>query len=586
MKRNIKYIVLFLIGLWGISCTTKSNMQPEGDWDLSEPKLIIPSTDEIVELNEVFPNENLDFEWEPSINTADYIITYSVVLVRDTATSYDNPLIEVASHNNGKSVTASISHKEIDLALAQACYPKNEMANTKWGVKATSLSRVAFSSQEINIKRFSENELPQQLFIYGTATEVGEDQENAIPMKGFVDGNGEMTHFETVTSLIKDETYQFVSGIEDPALRYGTENGELKLCGSQITATESGVFIIKADFKTNTVATEKINFFSIVGTPIEGEWGGDVPLTYQGNGLFQDTVNLKASGSFIMRIDGDWGRVYKQRPGTTNLIYEAFADNEGLDKEDLQNPNVGDYIVSVDFLGTAYTYSFEKVESELPPLVAPETLFLLPSDGSEAIEFNKDGNTFTSPSYLALQAELTYTLNSSSDGSGTSYILQGEIGATEDPTGDNVFDSSSLKEGEGEITVARDQAYQLTLDFGTPSLSWQYYNIKLFHWLEWDDRIEVQMTYEHPYTFTLSNVELTGGNDSKFNSPWDVEFGASDAAGSTDDATATTGTATNKAFADESVNINNFKFISTDGTYNISLEISNDYRTANYSVTQ
>lgn len=568
-------------------------MQPEGNWDLSKPELVTPEANSSVALNEVFPTETLDFEWKAAVNSADYIITYSVVLVRDTATSYENPLIEVASNAVGKDVTASIPHADIDKALAQGCYPEGQVAAVKWGVKAKSLSRVTFESTPISLKRFSSNPVAETIYMFGTATEAGDDQMSAIPLKGFADTEGNISYFETITRLTKDETFEFVSNTEEPALHYGVNNGVLTLCGSPITATEEGVFRVAVDLVGKTVSLEKINHIGIVGTPIEGEWGGDVALPYQGNGLFQDTVELLKTGGFVLRIDGDWGRMYKQTPGTTNLLFEPYADAVGLAKEDLQNQNVGNYIVSADFLGNAYTYTFEEVETEGPtpgPIEAPATLFLIPSDGSDAIELVKNESVFTSPYYLALQNGITYTLNEFADGSGRAFSSLDQIGNSENPEGDNVSGAPYIKEEAGEIRVMRDQAYTLTIDFNAPTLGWQYYNMKLFHWEDgveggWDARQEVSMTYVHPYTFTITNHNLAGGHDSKFNSPWDVEFGVSDASGSTDDATATSGTATNKALVDEGVNVSNFKFIGTDGDYSVTLEISNNYATANYTVT-
>lgn len=591
MKKNIIYVLLSLVlmTIWG--CTTKSNMQPEGNWDLSNPTLKIPSADENIVLNEIFPTETIDFEWKESVNSADYIITYAVVLVRDTATSYENPLLEVEANNSGKDVTASISHAAIDMALTQGCYSEGQIANVKWGVKAKSLAKVSYTDAPIAFTRFAKNQTPSYLYLFGTATEAGNDQEQAIPLKGFQDAEGNVAYFETVTQLIKDETYEFVSALEEPALHFGIDDGQLTLCGPSITATEDGVFRIAVDLVNKTLSTEKINHLGIVGTPIEGEWGGDVALPYLGNGLFQDTVALLKQGGFVLRLDGDWGRMYKQTPGTTSLIYEPYADAVGHSKEDLQNANLGDYIVSVDFIGSSYSYSFEEIETDIiapDPIDAPEKLFLIPSDGSNAIALIKEGNVFTSPYYLALQTAVTYTLNSAVDGTGTAYSALGSIGESENPDGDKVSGSPYFVAEEGNVMVQRDQAYQLKIDFDAPTIEWQYYNIKLFHWDDnggWDDKLEVLMTYEHPYTFKVENQALQGGLDSKFFSPWDVEFGVSGEDGSTDNATATQGTATNKKLPDGGeVDVANFKFISSDGNYTIELEIANDYKTAVYSI--
>src|SRR5690606_15161318 len=103
----------------------------------------------------------------------------------------------------------------------------------------------------------------------------------------------------------------------------------------------------------------------------------------------------------------------------------------------------------------------------------PDAVFLI-SDGDVVAEFVKDGDVFTSGKYLALQAEKTYALNTSADGSGEAVVA-------------------------GNIAIARDQAYTIQIDFESGKLSWKYYNMKLFHWNEagggWDDRDEFVMTY-------------------------------------------------------------------------------------------
>src|SRR5690606_38190465 len=118
--------------------------------------------------------------------------------------------------------------------------------------------------------------------------------------------------------------------------------------------------------------------------------------------------------------------------------------------------------------------------------------------------------------------------------------------------------------------VARDQAYQLTVNFAEGKLFWKYYNMKLFHWDEagggWDQRQELLMTYVHPYTFEVTGT-LSAGFHSKFNSPWDVQFGTAD--------TALSGTMENGGA--------NFTGITQNGTYKATIVVNDDFSEAEYT---
>ena len=76
---------------------------------------------------------------------------------------------------------------------------------------------------------------------------------------------------------------------------------------------------------------------------------------------------------------------------------------------------------------------------------------------------------------------------------------------------------------------------------------------------------------------------MTAGYDTKFNSPWEVEFGAKQG---TDDKTAKIGTATNKALQDDADTYpnENFKFITADGSYTLTIVVADDFKTATYTI--
>ena len=350
-------------------------------------------------------------------------------------------------------------------------------------------------------------------------------------------------------------------------------------CGPAISVTETGVYRVTVNLNDNTFQTFKVDRWSLVGDAVEGGWGGDVPLTYQGNGVWSAKINMYKpypTAGFILRANGDWGYLLKRIKGTGtgdtsgDVVMESEGNETGVEFEDMPGPEEGLYTVTLNLASNSWKYTLVKEIVVVPQEAiigktadpngnsvsgnfvvgateAPAQLFLV-SNGTMVAELTKNGNAFSTGKYLALEASKTYILNSASNGSGTTY---NEI-------------------GDGTITVARDQAYTISVDFSNGKLTWQYFNLKLFHWDEvgggWDARQEILMTYSHPYKFEATGT-LSSGFHSKFISPWEVQFGTS--------ATALSGTMTNGGA--------NYTGINQNGTYKATIVVSDDYSQGAYT---
>jgi hypothetical protein len=412
------------------------------------------------------------------------------------------------------------------------------------------------------------------MFVTGTASETGTDMSKAIAMKRRNDTQGNPSQiYEIYTRLTAGKTYQFVSGQNVPAHRYGGKDGKLQKAGAAIAVTVTAEYRIVVDLATMSYTATKIDKWSIVGTPISGEWGGDVALQYQGMGVWKGTVDLLKAGGFVFRANGDWGYLLKHVKNTDNkLVMENDATSQGLSFEDVQSANIGSYICTLDLSAAGFTYSFIKDPSVVEPLVTPDKLFLL-ANNLKVKEFTKNGDVFSTADYIALQAGVTYSLNSAADGSGKSYNLAAAIGETTSPDGNKVEAKTTIAAGAGAISVARDQAYMLSFDFSTSKLSWHYYNIFLFHWDNanngWDARKELKMTYVHPYTYETTQ-SLTAAFDIKFISPWDKDFGSDAPASLAGNIIASGGA--------------NLLCIKTSGNYKAKIVLSPDYKTGTYSI--
>lgn len=574
MKTKNLFKVLFsvMLSFTFNSCETEGNLEPEGEWELSAPVILTPTTDQSIVLDQDTPSESVTFSWDPAVSSAGYAVTYEVLMAPAGTTDFSEPFFISESSNNGTNTSLSLSYEALDQALAFAGFPANEVVQVTFAVRANSLSKSSLSTENISITRFETETLPQSLYISGTATENNDDLSQAIALRRLTDSNGTLSNvYEVYTSLIAGESYKFYSERSLPALQFGGSDGNIVSFGDAIVASDSGQFRIKVDLDNNTYELLQINFWSMVGTPINGGWGGDEPLDYQGNGVWKASINLLETGGFVFRANGDWSYLLKRIVGTPNtLVMESDAGNQGVTFEDIPNNQTGLYFVTLDLSAENYTYSFEVDDTVVDPIDTPAQLFLL-ENGSMIEEFSLSGDVFSSNRFIPMQASNTYTLNSASDGSGTSYSVGSILADSATPDGDLVSDTITLLENNNSFSVLTDRALRFSIDFSVPELTWTYYNFKLFHWQVWDDREEFPMTYSHPNTFTVT-TNLIAGSDSKFISPWDFDLGS-------DNPTALTGNLINGGGA-------NLLNIDTDGSYTVTIILNDDYQTGTYEFEQ
>lgn len=580
MKNLIRYCLVLTATLSIWSCGEDDNMDPVGNWDLASPTLTTPAEGTGITLDQNQADALIQFDWQPAVASNRFLVSYKVYLVSADAEGVENPILELTPANSGRDRSVSITAEQLDYALWARCYPAGAAAQVKWVVVANAIEKTASASSPITVTRFADERIPDTMFITGAATEAGNDPANATPMRARKNADGQNTGiFDVYTTLTEGATFQFRDRPAANSKIYGGSEGSLEGCGAAIAAPETSQYRVTVDLNSNSYNLWKVETWSVVGDPFEGGWGGDVPLDYKGNGVWESKVNFLApSAGWIFRANGDWGYIIKRIPGTVSagglsgkVFMESEAGDAGVEVEDLRIEGSGIHTITLDLRADQYTFSVapEPVTPgdnvavigksanltadqvlgnfDFGTYDAPDQLYLV-SNGTMIAELTKDGNVFTSD-FIALEQSKQYILNSESDGSGTTY--------------NNV--------GDGTIAVDHDQAYQLIVDFETGKLSWKHYNLKVFHWDEpgggWDQRNEYPMTYVHPYTFTAEGLELTSGYHIKLNSPWEVQFGTS--------GTSLMGTMTNGG--------DNFTGISQSGVYNVSIEVTDDFASGDYS---
>ena len=576
--KNLLFLLFASIAI--VACVTEDNLQPEGQWELTNPSIILPS-DDLVILDETTPSDIITFSWEAATSSTDFIVTYKVVVDTLGSTNFDTPILELNPSNSGKALSTSISFEAIDEALSFAGYSANNDVELTWAVVANSINKTSQDSNNITIKRFETELIPNRLFLSGSAAENNSNLSESILLRRLNDSEGTPSNIhEVYTSLKAGGTFQFYSEQSLPALIYGgSTDGQIVKSGDPISVTEDGQYRIRIDLDNNTYNLLKIERWNMKGSPIIGGWGSDEPLQYIGNSVWQASIQLVSTGGFLFRADvngGDyWGYLLKRIVGTANtLIMESDAGAQGVNFEDIPSEQLGTKLVTLDLSANAYTYTIETDPNAAEPIETPNTLYLF-NNSVLVGELTKDGDVFRSDNYIALQTGDQLTLNTASDGSGDSFTSFENIGATSEPDGINVSESPDLLSGSDVINVERDQAYKLTIDFANAKLQWNYYNIFLFHWDEinqkWEERNEFLMTYSHPYKFTTT-VGLSGNFDMKFISPWDNDFGS-------ESPTELSGNLTNRGGS-------NIRNITTDGNYQVNIEVTPDFSTGTYEFVQ
>ena len=574
MKQFYKFtLALIIASFFIISCEEESNIAPEGLWELSNPILELPTDDESFILDQITPNETITFSWQAATSSSGFGVTYKVFIHETTDADLTNPLYAFTSGNGGKELAATISYQKIDEILSFAGYPSNENATITWAVKAESLSKSAISSQTITVKRFEDEIVPNRLFISGEATEDNGVLADAIQLKRLNDPDGNVSNIhEIFTSLKAGQSYQFFSENTLPSLHYGGENGTLEKSGQDIIADEDGQYRIKVNLDNNTYELFKINFFSMIGSPVSGGWNGDESLNYQGNGIWKNSIDFVGTGGFVFRPNGDWGYLMKRVLGTQDtLIFEIDASNQGVSFEDIPSNEIGLFIVTLNLNAGGYFYTLERDTTIINPIPAPNSLFLF-EDGNVIKEFTKNGDIFELDEYIPMQSAANYTLNSLANGSGNSYSIASSLANTNTPDGDKVSDDLLMLENNtNSFTVISDRALKLNFDFNAAKLTWTFYNLKLFHWTIWDNRDEFPMTYEHPNTYKIT-THLISNYDMKFISPWDLDFG-SDAPDNLD------GNLTNGGGS-------NIVNISEDASYEVTVVLNTNYTEGTYQFTK
>ncbi|RZJ68487.1 MAG: T9SS type A sorting domain-containing protein [Flavobacterium sp.] len=228
-------------------------------------------------------------------------------------------------------------------------------------VTATSSSNPEISgTKTINISNQISN-----LYFSGTATENGDNVASAIPMRRVTGLNNAITNeFEIFTSLT-DGTFNFYTSQNGGQIfGAGSSANSLALNGPAIDPAQSGPVYITVNLNTNTYTITPITWNAIGSSTPNGWSGTGLPLNYQGNGVWQATLDLTSVTSdtnprFVFRGNNSWSYVFKKITGSQNsLVMESVANEFAIQMSDI-DLTYGNFIITLNL--SNYTYGIQCV---------------------------------------------------------------------------------------------------------------------------------------------------------------------------------------------------------------------------------
>ncbi|QDH81226.1 hypothetical protein FKX85_20205 [Echinicola soli] len=344
---NVIWAIMVLAG--GISCTDTESIQTS----LTEFSISFPQGGETIALD---PESNavVNFEWEPS-NTGDGTLVFYEIQFDEVDGDFSDPLYVTMAENEGIDQLAAITHKDLNIIASRAGIAPLETGKVTLRILATNGVNEVFSENvlTVNLERpagFAEN--PAQLFLWGAATEAGEDAESALQFKKLSDGV-----FEIYTALGPGE-FQFADEKSGEMNRFYWDGTTIKSGeAGDSPATSTAPYRIRLNF--NNGEAELVEIQS-VGLWIAAENDVTETLAYQGDGVW------KVAGIAIEWAEVSWGKDerYKFRITEKNLDGEESVRFWGSANKDNGRPNdsTGEGYYELHSTGETsqwdYTYKF------------------------------------------------------------------------------------------------------------------------------------------------------------------------------------------------------------------------------------
>ena len=339
MKRNIFYsIIAICIAFMTVNCSNE--LEYKEPQVTAVTQLLSPNKEQGAKLV-ASATASMFFEWAPAFCADGYEPVYEVLFDLPNG-DFSKPLYVVPSDDNGARHHATITHKILDKVAQKAGIANAETGSVIWTVVASRGIKQVKSAEHgtLSITRLAGfAELPTQLFITGEGSEGGADMQKALRFTSTESGV-----YEIFTRLEAGKNYYFVDNKDGIIRKFYLSGKAIKEQTEgtpSATVTEGGVYRIILDFNIAASVLEKVES---VGWYFSPSGKVDIPLSYQGNGIWQ------GSGATPFRQEG-WGRDerYKfemvvSKEGTRKTIHWGPV-NSGLDSRPSDNEGSDYFLV-------------------------------------------------------------------------------------------------------------------------------------------------------------------------------------------------------------------------------------------------
>lgn len=237
---------------------------------------------------------SVQFKWSPTQVTEG--VLYEVAFDK-TDGDFSKPFYKTVSDGLGVQPQLTLSHNDLKKIAALGGIAASSTGSVKWTV----LASVAFnrlpgtSTRVLTMTRPAGFvDLPDSLYLTGTATEGGEELAKAVRLKKVEDGV-----FEVYTSL-KAGTYYLTNRLSGGGKRYYVSNDTIREGNSSATLTGSAkTYRLRYDFNIASTQATEIQSVGLFMSAYNKEIG---MLAYAGNGTWS------AASILVEFYQFSWGR--------------------------------------------------------------------------------------------------------------------------------------------------------------------------------------------------------------------------------------------------------------------------------------
>ncbi len=277
----IKYMMFFAAFVVLAACSSEGEVRHLG---VSAVKSLYEPDNGRAVVLQASASASLYFEWEPALAEDGGAVLYEIAFDK-TDGDFSNPIIILAADNNGAENHATITHKQLNQIAAAAGVESAETGTLKWTVYSSKGINPVKAEEErsITLTRLAGfAEIPSELYITGSATEVGDDITKAQKMKKVADGE-----FEVYMKLEAGKTFKFVSSNSSTTTGYSL-NGVKLVEGGSTTVEQTGIYKYYVDFNAGSFTSKEVTKVSLFLNWSQRE----IELSYTGNGIWAVTNYL------------------------------------------------------------------------------------------------------------------------------------------------------------------------------------------------------------------------------------------------------------------------------------------------------